>query len=47
MNKKPDIILCLNNENQRAILREVTTNKIMQNLNLHIENFWYHLIVII
>ncbi len=44
INEKPKIIVCPNNQNNRVILRVVTTNKIMQNLNFHIENFGYYLI---
>ena len=44
INKEQEIIVCLNDQNQKTIFREVSINTIMKNLNVCIESLEYHLI---
>ena len=42
INKEQEIIVRLNDQNQKAILREIPTDTIMKDLNVRIESMGYH-----
>lgn len=47
ISKKQEIIICLNNQNQKVILKEISINIIIKNLNVCIESLGYHLIRVV